>query len=339
MLTHGDQRLGLAAIGCLFFASVLGFLIHNWPPAKIYLGDCGSLLIGLVIGAFSIQSSLKTATGFTLMVPIVLLGVPIFDTAVAIIRRKLNGKGIGEADRGHIHHRLLDRGLTRGQALTAILVLSLATSVSALLSVWLDNEWIGIGICASLFIVLVAGRVFGYDETALFVAQVRVIGSLFRETRHVLKTRLVLTRLDATDDESFDETWLTVQRRVQRMGGCSIEFLSWNESDQCVRSELHWQNEESEPSQQIWRFSYSLRADSQQRLAIRATGFVTEQARTLRIDDLYHLFEAICQRWSQDNASASLRVVSYQTVPEWALEAAEVKVIPFADGQEQHKAA
>ncbi|MBM83241.1 MAG: hypothetical protein CMJ78_21985 [Planctomycetaceae bacterium] len=341
ILTLRDERLGLAAIGFILFGSIVGFLIHNWPPAKIYLGDCGSLLIGFLIGAYSIESSLKTAAGITLVVPLVILGIPIFDTAVAIIRRKLNGKGIGEADRGHIHHRLLDRGLTRAQSLSVILVLSVLTSASALLSVFLQNELIGLGLCAAMFIILVAGRVFGHDETTLLVAQVRTIGALFRESRHVLKTRLLLTRLETTTPQAFNDAWLTVQRRVSRMGGCSIEFLCWNESDEYILSQLQWQNETAVSSSQLWRFSYSVQIDQDRRVAVRATGFVCKNSRALRIDDLFHLFEALCQHWSPESTLGTSQDIN-SVIPEWALEAAEVadvRVLQFPDDAEKQRAA
>ncbi len=116
-LSEMQGFVGPMALALIFAGSLFGFLLHNWPPASIFLGDAGSLMIGFLIGALAIESSLKTATGFALAIPLALVSVPAFDTFMAIVRRKLTGKGIGEADRGHIHHCLQDRGLTRAQSL------------------------------------------------------------------------------------------------------------------------------------------------------------------------------------------------------------------------------
>jgi UDP-GlcNAc:undecaprenyl-phosphate GlcNAc-1-phosphate transferase len=127
---------GLALESLLLAGAIAGFLMHNWPPAKIFLGDSGSMTLGFLIGALSLQASLKTATVFTLSVPLVVLSVPIFDTAMAILRRKLTGRGIGDADRQHIHHRLQDRGLSKVQTLLAITGLCLTMAVSAIVATW-----------------------------------------------------------------------------------------------------------------------------------------------------------------------------------------------------------
>src|SRR5690606_31002750 len=124
---------GVAAIALIVAGSLTGFLCHNLPPARIFLGDSGSLLIGFLIGALSIESSLKTATGFAMTVPMILVSIPAFDTLMAILRRRLTGRGIGEGDRGHIHHRLQERGLTRLQTLIVIAGLSVAMTAMTIL--------------------------------------------------------------------------------------------------------------------------------------------------------------------------------------------------------------
>jgi UDP-GlcNAc:undecaprenyl-phosphate GlcNAc-1-phosphate transferase len=92
-------QYALCILSLLVAASLVGFLVHNLPPAKIFMGDSGSLTVGFVIGALSIESWLKQAMGFTLIVPLVLVSVPMFDTFMAILRRKLTGRSVGRADR------------------------------------------------------------------------------------------------------------------------------------------------------------------------------------------------------------------------------------------------
>ena len=92
-----------------------GFLVFNWHPAKIFMGDSGSHFLGLALALLSIIGVAKVAVGFALAVPVIALAVPIADTAWAIIRRRRAGLSIAHADSRHIHHHLLDFGLTQPQ--------------------------------------------------------------------------------------------------------------------------------------------------------------------------------------------------------------------------------
>ena len=95
-------------IAVVFAGSLLGFLRYNFPPATIFLGDAGSMLIGLVVGALAISGSLKGPGTVLLAAPLAVWTIPIFDSVAAILRRKLSGRSIYTTDRGHIHHRLLE---------------------------------------------------------------------------------------------------------------------------------------------------------------------------------------------------------------------------------------
>lgn len=102
----------------------LGFLRHNFNPARIFMGDSGSMLLGYLLGAAAVQGLFKTITALSLIVPLLALGVPIFDTGYAIVRRYRTGVSIFRPDRGHLHHRLLDRGLTQRQTVLVLYLLS-----------------------------------------------------------------------------------------------------------------------------------------------------------------------------------------------------------------------
>lgn len=110
----------------------LGFLPHNFNPAKIFLGDSGALFIGYVFATVSIVTTSKVAVAISLIIPLVALGLPIIDTAVAIIRRAVAGKSIAAADRGHFHHVLVLRfGLPVRQAVLLIYAVTFALGVTA----------------------------------------------------------------------------------------------------------------------------------------------------------------------------------------------------------------
>ena len=113
--------------------SALGFLYYNFNPAKIFMGDTGSMFLGYMLAAISVIGTVKSAATIALVVPIVALGLPIMDTAFAIIRRYTNGQPIFKPDKGHLHHRLLAMGLSQKQAVLLMYVISGCLGVSAFL--------------------------------------------------------------------------------------------------------------------------------------------------------------------------------------------------------------
>lgn len=113
-------------------ASCIGFLPYNFHPARIYLGDTGSLFIGFMLSVFSLNG-LKDVTFISTIIPLVILGVPITDTICAIIRRICHHKPIAHADKMHLHHRLLQLGLTQRQTVLVIYGLALVFAFIALL--------------------------------------------------------------------------------------------------------------------------------------------------------------------------------------------------------------
>ncbi|NMB45260.1 MAG: undecaprenyl/decaprenyl-phosphate alpha-N-acetylglucosaminyl 1-phosphate transferase, partial [Firmicutes bacterium] len=96
--------------------STLGFLRYNFNPASLFMGDTGAMFLGFMLGALSVEGTLKGAATVALAVPILILGLPIIDTVFSIVRRFRNGVPVYQADRGHLHHRLLDLGLSQRQA-------------------------------------------------------------------------------------------------------------------------------------------------------------------------------------------------------------------------------
>ena len=159
---------------------------------------------------------------------------------MAVLRRKLNGRGIGEGDRCHIHHRLQDRGLTRYQALLTIGGLSLVMAVAALASALLDNEWAGLLICAAVLTLLIVGQVFGDHETLLFYRHIQALGALLLDSSGVLQTRFLLARMDRMDFRRRLEIWQKVSQRVQQMGGVSLEFYCTTADGQDLDADLVW---------------------------------------------------------------------------------------------------
>ena len=118
-VVHANPVVALVVIALA--GASLGFLPYNFNPAKIFLGDAGSLFIGYVFATVSIIGASKTAIAISIVVPLVVLALPVIDTAAVIVRRAREGRRITEADRGHFHHQLIFRfGLNVRQAVLLI---------------------------------------------------------------------------------------------------------------------------------------------------------------------------------------------------------------------------
>lgn len=156
-----------AAVAAALAGALLGFLRYNFPPATVFLGDAGSMLIGLVIGVLAIRGALKGPATIGLAVPVAVLTLPFFDTTAAIVRRKLRGLSVSTPDRGHLHHCLLRRGLSNKGILMWVSVFALVTGTGALASLALNSELFAVLSGLAVVIVLVASRLFGHVEMRL----------------------------------------------------------------------------------------------------------------------------------------------------------------------------
>lgn len=135
---------------------LIGFLPYNFNPAKTFMGDVGSNSLGFILATVSMIGMAKTYTFMAIILPVVVLGLPIFDTLFAIFRRVLHHKSIMEADRGHLHHKLIDAGLSQRQA---VLTLYAVTAVLGILAVVIleSNVWKVVILAAILAVLSVLG--------------------------------------------------------------------------------------------------------------------------------------------------------------------------------------
>ena len=126
-------RIAFLMMLLLLAAAILGFLPFNWYKAKVYLGDTGALFIGFMYATLTV-TNLKNASFFSLIVPIILYIVPLFDTAYAIFRRLMTGRSMIERDEDHVHHRLLRLGMSEPSVVIIMLGVTLVFSILAILS-------------------------------------------------------------------------------------------------------------------------------------------------------------------------------------------------------------
>ncbi len=125
------RNIEIAIITIAVAGAGFGFLPHNFHPAKIFMGSTGATFLGYILACSSIMGLFKSYSIISVSVPLLLLGLPIFDMAFAMIRRILRGQSPMKADKGHLHHRLIDMGLTQRQAVGVLYLISALLSMSA----------------------------------------------------------------------------------------------------------------------------------------------------------------------------------------------------------------
>ena len=139
-------------ISLIMLGATLGFLFHNFPPAKIFMGDSGSLFLGFMISVIALLGY-KVTTFTSLIVPIVILAIPIFDTIFAILRRILKGQNIGVADKEHFHHQLLKMKYSPTKSILIIYAIDISFAAVSIFYILGDNQ-IAIAIYVALMILL-----------------------------------------------------------------------------------------------------------------------------------------------------------------------------------------
>lgn len=158
-----------AVVGFAIAGSLAGFLVFNRPPATIYLGDAGSMMIGLFVGVLAVWSSFKESTVLA-SAPIAILAIPLFDSTAAVLRRWLTGRSIYTTDRAHLHH-LLQEKYGNGTMLLMVTALCATTTTVAVLSVRFSQPWVAVLGVVIVFSLLVMTRSFGHAECRMLVGR------------------------------------------------------------------------------------------------------------------------------------------------------------------------
>lgn len=167
------DQLAVAIVAAVFVGSLIGFLRFNFPPAKVFLGDAGSMLIGLVVGALAIGGSLKGTAAVALAAPLAIWALPMFDSFVAILRRKLVGRSIYATDRGHLHHRLMALFGKNTKVLAVVAVCCAVTCAGALLSLFMHNDYVALGAVGAVLCMLIVTQAFGHIELKMLLSRIK----------------------------------------------------------------------------------------------------------------------------------------------------------------------
>ncbi len=127
------DQLDSAYMSIILVGAILGYLRYNYPPAKVYMADSGATFIGFMLAVISLDGAFKQATAFSVCIPLLALGVPIFDNLRVVVKRILDGRKIYEADKTQIHHQLINAGLNVKQATTFIFLTSLCLNLVSII--------------------------------------------------------------------------------------------------------------------------------------------------------------------------------------------------------------
>ncbi len=218
---HGNT--GVAFLAAALAGGLAGFLLYNWHPACIFLGDSGSLLIGLLIGVIGVQGSLKAPSAISILFPILAMGLPISDTAMAIFRRWVRNLPLSSADRRHVHHLLIGLGLNPRQAALLLYGFSGFLCTSVLLGVAMQNEFLalvlGISGCLAFLLILTSRR----DELTTLRSDFLARLARGRQERFAAKvTYEAIQRIELMDD--VDKIWQILESTTGSLGCDSLKI-------------------------------------------------------------------------------------------------------------------
>src|SRR5580692_6166084 len=232
-LTQGNLPLALATMplaGCL-----LGFLRYNFNGASVFLGDSGSLLIGFLLGCYGALWSEKSATLVALTVPLLAVSIPLLDVVLSVLRRYLRNRPIFEADRGHIHHRLLDMGLSPKNAVLTIYGVCGLVALLSLLASALHNQFSGLIVILFGGAVWIGIRQLDYAEFAS--ASRMFLGGRFRQIIDV-ETRMADFEASLSKAATTEECWAQIRNGSRSFGFeevrislCGRQFQDLHSSD------------------------------------------------------------------------------------------------------------
>jgi len=184
-------KVEVAVVSAVLAGASLGFLLYNFPPAVIFLGDTGSLFLGMTLGVLAIEGSFKSHLAFALIVPFIALGLPLMDAVLAVMRRVSRRVSVFTPDREHIHHRLVALGFTRRQALVLLYGLSVILASVSLLIAFSGSIWAGGLIVLAGISIAALVRLLGASELREF--GFFILGGLGRR-RALARHRRVLKR-------------------------------------------------------------------------------------------------------------------------------------------------
>jgi len=292
LLSHASlvSMMALALAG-----AILGFLRFNFNPATIFLGDSGSLFIGFMLSALALQGAVKSPTILAVAIPVVSFGLPILETVLSMLRRWISGRSLFSADREHIHHKLLERGLSQRQAVIILYAVSAMFALCSLFLLWPGGSTMGIA-----FVVLGSGVWIGvqhlgyleFGELGRFAQrtfeqrQIFINDLAIRRAIEALKgaadfdglCRILIEAFAANDFDAFELRSHSLPNRAGALPG--LQLISDGDGSRC----LWWQKMHSQTNTaRNWSLSLPL-ASGGHRLRGTMTLYRDRTERPLQLD-------------------------------------------------------
>lgn len=170
--------------------AILGFLRYNFNPATIFLGDCGSLFIGFMLSALALYGAQKATTIIAVAIPVVSFGLPILETSLSVMRRFISGRPVFTADREHIHHKLLQRGMSHRQVVIVLYGVSAIFALLSLFLLWPTGSTLGLVLAVLGTGIWIGVQHLGYLE----FGEIRRVAQRTIEQRHIFVNNLAIRR-------------------------------------------------------------------------------------------------------------------------------------------------
>lgn len=260
VVAHSLGRQFTALAMAAMLGAVLAFLFYNFNPARIFMGDSGSYLLGYVLATTALVGPTgKATTAVSLLVPIVALGVPIFDTLFAMVRRALERRPLFSPDRGHIHHRLIDLGLTHRRAVLILYGVSVVLSVASI-AIYLGRAWqIGVALLTASVVMIGLVRFVGYFSMTMFARRqkARLRSRDAELLRHAIPSMLAGFGGAASEDELL-EALASVATEAEL---ASVEVRRVGAAEDAP-AEFRWASRSSDARRVVATMTYPLGKDA-----------------------------------------------------------------------------
>ncbi len=216
----------LAIIMFALFGSLIGFLFYNFNPAKIFMGDCGSLFIGFLVASASTLTASKSHAIVGFALPILALGIPIFDTFFSMLRRFLERRGVMSADRGHFHHRLLDMGLNQKMVVVVAYLFTIVIVGFGLFMMATESFSTILVFFCCLVIILIGFRAVGAIRLRQTIDGISTKAAMARQARLEIRG-FEDVQLHFRNSRTMDEWWDSLQLAAGRFGFEYIELTAY----------------------------------------------------------------------------------------------------------------
>jgi UDP-GlcNAc:undecaprenyl-phosphate GlcNAc-1-phosphate transferase len=217
IMLMAQGRVVDAIVAVSLAGALLGFLRYNFPPASVYLGDAGSMLIGFLLAALAIRCTVKQNSLYAFAAPIALLAIPFIDTGAAIIRRRLTGKSIFAVDRGHLHHKLMKRGFGPKTSLAWVALLSAMSAAGGVIALVLRQAEYALLAVICVIVVMIVNQIFGIAETELILKRAYGFSrSLIRNPRSNSLNEPLTTAVHVQGDLDWKTGWEELSKYAEK---------------------------------------------------------------------------------------------------------------------------